>query len=124
MKEITNYEDVIDSRDIIARIEELEARIEEEEAGQDLEDEKEELKALKDLEKAANGSPDWIYGETLINEDYFIEYCEELCKDVGYIPEGLPGFIENHIDWEGVAQEIKQDYIEVDFDGVSYFIRA
>lgn len=124
MKEIDNNQDIIDSRDIIDRIEELEAEIDEAEADQELEDEKEELAALKDLEKEVSSSPDWSYGEVLIHEGYFTDYCEELCKEIGDIPGKLPWYIENHIDWEGVAREIKQDYIEVDFDGISYYIRA
>jgi len=124
MNKIDNTDDVIDSRDILERIAELEDEIERAEADRDLEEEKEELSALKNLEIEANSSPDWEYGEVFINEDYFTAYCEELCKDTGDIPEKLPWYIEIHIDWEGVAREIKQDYMEVDFDGVSYFIRA
>jgi hypothetical protein len=74
--------------------------------------------------QGASGSPDWTYGETLIRESYFTEYAEELCKEIGEIPKELPWYIANHIDWDGIADELKADYTEVDFDGVSYFIRA
>ena len=83
-----------------------------------------ELTALIALQDEACGSPDWGYGEQLIRESYFTEYCEELCKDIGDLPQELPWYIGNHIDWEGVAREIKMDYTEVDFDGISYFIRS
>ena len=138
--EITNNEDTLDSRDVIERIEALESELEDleseiddtnieiDQAKRDLADWKEsnlnELEALKKLEDEASGSPDWIYGEILIRESYFAEYCEELCKDIGDIPKDLPWYIAGHIDWEGVAREIEMDYMEVDFDGVSYFIRA
>ena len=125
--EITNSQDVIDSRDVIARIEELESEMEDLE-GQELENWKEdyqdELDSLKALAEEAEGSPDWEYGETLIRDSYFTEYAEELCKDIGEIPKELPWYIANHIDWDGVASELKQDYMSVDFDGVEYWIRA
>ena len=127
MKPITNYDDVIDSRDVIARIEELESEMEDLE-GQELENWKEdyqdELDSLKALAEEAEGSPDWEYGETLIRDSYFTEYAEELCKDIGEIPKELPWYIANHIDWDGVASELKQDYMSVDFDSVEYWIRA
>jgi len=116
MEPINNYEDVIDSRDIIDRIEELES-------DEGLEgEEKEELKNLKALTEQANSS-EWEHGQGLIRESYWAEYCEELCKDIGDIPENLPWYIENHIDWEGVSREIAADYAQVDFDGVTYYIR-
>ena len=71
----------------------------------------------------ASGSGDWAYGATLIRDSYFTEYAEELCKDIGAIPNELPWYIENHIDWAGVAREIQQDYMSVDFDGVEYWVR-
>ena len=145
-QEIENSQDVIDSRDVIQRIEELQAEkldleetlddavksfaeVEEKEEAAEaltewLEDYGDELKTLEDLADEAGSSPDWPHGEALIRESYFTEYCEELCKDIGDIPNELPWYIANHIDWEGVAREIQQDYTQVDFDGVTYFIRA
>jgi hypothetical protein len=141
--EIDNGQDVIDSRDIIERIEELDGELQtgfeeytenggtlnfdewlEDEAIECLADEKQEFKVLEKLAEEASGSPDWEYGETLIRESYFTEYAEELCKDIGEIPKELPWYIANHIDWDGVAGELKADYMEVDFGGVAYFIRA
>jgi len=130
--EITNTENIVDSRDIIDRIEELsmdgaiERKIEYPNDPPEPGDIEilEEYEALKKLEDEAEGSPDWSYGEILIRESYFTEYCQELCQDIGDIPKDLPWYIAGHIDWEGVAREIKVDYMEVDFDGVSYFIRA
>jgi hypothetical protein len=47
-----------------------------------------------------------------------------LCKDIGAIPSDLPWHIANHIDWEGVAEETKQDYGTVEFDGQTFYIRS
>ena len=141
--EISNSQDVIDSRDVMERLEELQAERDEllnesedeektkdeiEEAKKALtewdEENGEELEALQKLEEEASGAADWQYGETLIRESYFTEYCEELCKDIGDIPKDLPWYIADNIDWDGVADAIKADYTEVDFDGVTYYMRA
>jgi len=139
--EISNMDDVIDSRDIIARIEELESMredlkseiddtnteiVEAKKALQEFDEseEGEELTILKNLAEAGSASPDWEYGESLIRDSYFAEYAEELCNDIGDIPEKLPWYIANHIDWYGVANELQADYTEVSYDGTSYWIRA
>lgn len=125
-EEITNSEDIIDSRDVISRIDYLESWLEgmDDEELEDYEDEKEELENLKALQEEGEFSPDWQYGETLIHEDYFKEYCRDLIQDIGDLPSGIPPYIEGNIDWDGVANDLKVDYNIVDFDGVSYYIRA
>lgn len=115
-----DLEEIIDSRNIIARIEELEntAVIDREE------DEQDELDALYDFqEKAVERLEDWKYGVTFIREDHFAEYAEELVKDLGYIPEDLPSWIANHIDWDEVAEEVKEDYTEFELMGETYWAR-
>ena len=144
METITNDIDIIYSRDIIERIKELkenfsicphcrEGLLEEESINTNkcpdceqklLEsDEINELGALKNIVDQASGCEDFEHGEGLIHESFFTEYCEQLCEDIGDIPSNLPWYIESNIDWDGVADHIKQDYTEIDFDGVIYFIR-
>lgn len=153
---ISNSDDVIDSRDVIARIEELQDErdslvydVEQaDEAVQDAEEgeegEKEdaeqeadkarsalaewdeeneaELNALRALQDEAEGyAPDWQHGATLIRDSYFVEYAEELCKDIGDLPKDIPHYIE--IDWRATADNIRQDYTSVEFDGVTYWVR-
>lgn len=137
--EITKFDDIIDSRDVIARIEELE----EEQADlmgeyshvEDMpEDERKafldweadnghDLDALRELADEGSASPDWIHGETLIRDSFFEDYAQELAEDCGMIPEGL-SWPCTCIDWEQAARELQQDYMSVDFDGVTYWIRA
>jgi cell fate (sporulation/competence/biofilm development) regulator YmcA (YheA/YmcA/DUF963 family) len=156
--EISNNQDVIDSRDIIARIEELESEQEDfqgslEEAKEELEsldedatgDEKfekkeavkeaeqalkefendygEELAALKSIADECEDYGDWSYGETLIREDYFEDYARELAEDIGAIPKDSK-WPCTCIDWEAAAEELKVDYTSVDFNGVTYYMRA
>lgn len=162
---ITNTDDVIDSRDVISRIEELESEREdlasevkdalaardeaETAADMDGEDESsretfgeavdalrsaesdletwdeekgEELTALKSLASEAEGCSDWVHGATLIHDAYFPTYAEDLVSDIGDLPCDLPGYIV--IDWEATANNIQQDYMSVDFDGQTYWVRA
>jgi len=118
--EIDNTKDIIDSRDIIERIKELYEGLELNE----LEGyEKDEYEALTELKKQCGYSNDWIYGLALIHEDYFTEYCEDLCKSCGYLSDDIPFFISNNINWEGIADDLLIDYSEADFDGQTYYFR-
>lgn len=113
-KEITNSEDLIDSRDVIARIRFLE--------GTEDEDERAELKALEALQEEAQGyAPDWKHGSTLIRDSYFETYAQELAEDIGAISRNAQWPL-GCIDWEKAADELKQDYTSVEFDGETYWI--
>ena len=123
-KAIDNSLDVIDSRDVIARIEELESELcpSDESDGTD-NAEREELATLVALADEASGyAADWQYGETLIRDSYFEEYAQELAEDVGAIDSNAT-WPNNCIDWERATRELQMDYSAVDFDGVTYWIR-
>ena len=127
--DVTNSADVLDSRDIIARIEELEGELPKDASevmpgtSEELEAIREELRVLRELAEEASGSPDWQYGETLVRDSYFKDYAQELADDCGMIPEGQ-GWPLRCIDWDQAADELKGDYFSVDFDGVGYWIRS
>ena len=146
---INNTDNTIDSRDVIARVEELEA--EESELQQEIDEKedqytpeeltknpapvivaKEALKEWRESEEgqelialkvlAAQGedyAPDWEYGAQLIHEDYFEEAMDELLEDCGDIPKDLPSYLIITVDYDA----LKQDYTELDFDGQTYYIR-
>lgn len=116
--DISNTADVIDSRDIIERINELRYA----EPGTLDSDEWDELKSLAAVEDQAEGYGDWEHGETLIHESYFTEYTRDLLTECGYLPADLPRWIT--IDWEDTADNVKADYMEIDFDGQTFFMRA
>jgi hypothetical protein len=114
---LSNTADIIDSRDVIARIEFLER------TGVD-DDEREEYDALKAL--AADGenyAPDWEYGATLIHPDYFEDYARQLAEDIGAIDPDA-GWPNSYIDWERAADALTMDYVTVTFDGVDYWTHA
>lgn len=134
---ISNSEDVIDSRDVIARIDQLKDELEDAGVSFDLETDKlndaanerdmtaelEEWEALTKLaEQGEQYAPDWQYGETLIRDSYFREYAEELAEDIGAI-NAETTWPNNCIDWERAARELRVDYTAIDFDGVTYWIR-
>lgn len=77
---------------------------------------------IHDLEDASDEVGEWIHGEALIHEDYWVEYVEELCKDIGDLPKDVPWYIA--IDWEKTADNIKMDYSELTIAGHTYFYRA
>lgn len=150
-QEITNSEDVIDSRDVIARIEYLEgerdaAMIESEESraafreehsrepfiaenGEEFltdmwDDEREaEYQSLRALAEEASSSPDWEYGEMLIRDSYFEDYARGLADDIGAV-DCEAKWPNTFIDWTAAANALKQDYTSVSFAGEDYWIRA
>jgi hypothetical protein len=142
MREISNSDDTIDSRDVIARIEELTAEIEGaydeaqgenesfmpivewmERADNPLQDEIAELESLKTLASEAEGCADWGHGAGLIRDSYFEEYARELADDL-HGRKRVDEWPYNYIDWSAAAEALQQDYTSVDFDGVTYWIRS
>jgi antirestriction protein len=131
------YDDVIDVRDIIERLEELEALLHEHLAKHDdscigdwaevSPEEHKELSMLVALmeEMAGYGGDeqwrgDW-YPLTLIRESHFTDYVQEMLEDCGEIPKDLPHYI--HIDWQATARDVQVDYTPIDVDGATYFYR-
>ena len=115
---ISNLDDIIDSRDIIERIDELEN-------DEDLDDlDKDELKVLQDLAKEGEDySSDWKYGEALIRDTYFKNYAMEVAYDFGAI-NPKAGWPNTCIDWDQATRELQIDYSIIDYDGIDYWIRS
>lgn len=123
----SNSSDVIDSRDIMRRIEELTdflADVPDAIDGEpdDYSDARNELAILQSVESQAEGYGDWHHGETLIRHDHFTDYAEELVKDISDMPSKIPFYIV--IDWEATAENLKVDYMTIDYDGVEYLMRS
>ena len=114
---ISNYDDVIDSREIIGRIEELESN------DHSTKSEDDELAVLQEMaEEGSSYSVDWELGETLIRDSYFTNYAQELADDIGAVNQDV-NWPNSHIDWDAAADELKTNYTTIDFDGVSYWMR-
>lgn len=88
--------------------------------------EKERLAALRELDNQffcdmseyARNEP------TLIPELEFEDYCKEFAEDVGYVERKNTNPLFDYIDWERWADDCKMDYMEVEFEGFTYLIRA
>jgi hypothetical protein len=116
--EISNTDDVIDSRDVIERIAALES------ASTFLDaDQIAELNALQALAEQGEDCGDWKHGETLIRETYFQEWAQDFAEDIGAVERDVK-WPYTCIDWEHAARELKYDYTTIDFDGVDYLIRS
>ena len=83
----------------------------------------EELITLIKLSDEGEHAPDWIHGEALIRDSHFPEYAQQTAQGSGMVEHGNQ-WPCSHIDWSEAADELKQDYLDVDFDGVTYWMRA
>jgi hypothetical protein len=132
-QEITTSDDIIDSRDVIARMDYLRSFCEDEDgeiltpetapedhANMDEIEEYAKLQALCD--EAEDYSSDWKYGATLIRDSHFQAYAQDFAEDIGAIDRNAEWPL-GCIDWEKAADELKSDYTAVEFDGVTYWVR-
>jgi len=139
--------DIIDTRDIIARYEELTEFVEAasgkdagdyggfdiwlDRVGQSNQDitvglvkELRVLDAILDTLKGKGGDEQWRgdwYPATLIRDSYFTEYAREMLEDCGLVPREFPNYIE--IDWDATARNVRGDYTRTDIAGVTYWYR-
>lgn len=148
---ISNSDDIIDSRDVESRIDDLNDELKDgykeycgdvgedesplsfnawlaaqeddsSHAIQTHSDEAEEYRLLNELRDDV-GHPEWTHGLTLINDDHFTEYAKQLADDIGAINRESR-WPNTCIDWEQAAQELQMDYSSVDFDGTTYHYRS
>lgn len=125
-REISNSDDTIDSRDVIARIEELRSDLESAIGDSDHDSADEIRDELAPLEKVASDGEslsDWQYGVTLVRDSYFESYARDLAEDMSGEAIRNASWPFNHIDWDAAAEALKIDYTEIDFDGVAYYAR-
>lgn len=134
-------DNIIDSRDIIERLEELQDELErledmvtvaadcnKEDAEDALNDfkqsfEYDELNVLTDAnDDGERYVIDWKHGETLIRDDYFEEYAQHLAEDIGAIDKDAV-WSACHIDWEAAANALKIDYFTITIGGMDYWTR-
>lgn len=121
MTNFTNIDSVIDSRDIIERIEELETLIAEESTNEQFLEWCEEYDTLKTLaEECEQYASDWEYGETLIHRNYFEQYMDEMIEDCYELPKDLPYWMSIKLDYDA----LEQDYASVYFGDEEYLIRS
>jgi translation elongation factor EF-Tu-like GTPase len=110
-------ESIIDSRDVIEALAELDV-----EEDENLDEDEIELRdALRALDDEAPAE-DWVYGAAMIREDYFEEYAQQLAEDIGAIDANASWPLSS-IDWTAAAEALQQDYSTVEFLGHTYYVR-
>lgn len=115
--------DIIDIRDIISRIEDLQ-----EQFGDFTIEERDELEHLRSIMSDLAGyggdeqwNGDW-YPLTLIRDSYFKTYAQELAEDIGAVDRNA-SWPNNCIDWDQAARDLRVDYSSVEIDGATYLYR-
>lgn len=116
---ITNDIDILDTRDIQARIRFLEIS-EDNEVDMD-EDEADELAYIRDVIESI-GTDAASEGITLIRDGYFQDYTEEYARDM--IGDKIDDWPMTCIDWDAAGNELKSDYSCVDFGDETYWYRS
>ena len=121
--------DIIDVRDIIERVEELESEIEayaetmdDWQANADNQQELEALMSIMGEMKGYGGDEQWRgdwYPVTLIRDSHFEEAMDELVHDCYDMPKNLPDFMTITLDY--VA--LQMDYTSVEIEGATYWYR-
>ena len=105
--------DILDSRDLLEELETLD-----EEDSYD----KERIEMIDDLKQEV-GKDNFEMGVTFIRENYWVQYCEDLAYDCGYL-DRQENPLHFHIDWQSWADAVEMDYDQIDFDGDTYYWRA
>lgn len=123
---------IIDSRDVIERIERL-AQLRQPGPGDLGPDDNEqdqdtlfaELAEWEDFASQGESFADWEYGEAFILDSHFQEYARQLADDLGIIDHSAThGWPLTCIDWEQAASELRMDYSAIEVNGYTYWARS
>lgn len=117
--------DTFDSRDLIARFDELEVEYDPEAECQGFTDEEEqgEFKRLGEIMSDAEGySEDFRHGATFIRDSYFKTYAQEFASDIGAIDDDAR-WPNDCIDWDKATRELQMDYTSIEIDGTDWWVR-
>lgn len=84
----------------------------------DWQEELDEIAEIDQVEYKVKGysGDNFENGVTLISENSF----QEFVRDCVFLPDNLPALIENNIDWNGIADDMRVDYTEVEYEGKTY----
>jgi hypothetical protein len=113
--------DIIDLRDVLGKYTEIlcRAEVDKEEWEFDYLAEVDNLKRqlFCELDRYAENEP------ILILDIYFEQYAQEMAEDIGAIDKAAE-WPCTCIDWTEAAEQLKQDFVEFDFGGHTYFGRV
>lgn len=83
----------------------------------------EEYAAIQELIDQGKEYGDWSHGETLIADHDCEPYAQQMADEIGAVDKQAAWPL-TCIDWAQAADELKADYMEVDFDGSPYWMRS
>ena len=86
------------------------------------EDNSDDFDHIEEIDELENEISEFSFGATLIPEDDFEYYCEGLMEEFGYINKNTPQLIKNN-KLAKYKEDMKYDYTEVTYQGVSYLVR-
>ena len=117
----TNSDDIIDSRRVVAAIEELKTEIEAETDEDTKADLEEELKHLQEFAEDADCG-EWPHGLTLIRDDHFEDYARVYAESTGAVSRNAT-WPHDCIDWKRATRELQYGYSTAEFNGETYWYR-
>ena len=103
--------DIIDSRDLLDELKTL--------------DKIDGLDRIVEIEELIEevGRDNFEMGVAFVRENYWLQYCEDLAYDLGYVlDDNNP--LHYHIDWQGWADALAMDYDQTKFNGYNYYWRV
>lgn len=142
MSDFHEFDDIIDTRDVQDRIEELRIELDLDEDGNpneydegeqrpepldadeqaELEEELRELLELKSEVESYSGDR-FEDGATLIADSHFEEYAKELAEDIHGSAISEAAWPFDNIDWAGAAEDLQVDYTQIEFRGYDFWVR-
>jgi hypothetical protein len=69
------------------------------------------------LERIADEVDGYVYGVTLIHENYRETYAEDYASEI----HGTDNSLFGYVDWESYAQDMFSDYDEITVDGQTFY---
>ena len=114
---------IIDSRDVIDRIEDLEDQLDDTSALADDQDLQDELDIWRLFQQEGDPAEDWAFGVMFIADDHFVTYAQELAEDIGSVPRDDTAWPFTCIDWEAAAEALQVGYTPITVAGRTFWAR-
>jgi hypothetical protein len=78
---------------------------------------------LCELRQEAGHVSDWAYNVSIVRDSFFAEYAENEVEECGLLPSALPEIVARNINWQGVAEDMQEDYLQFEAGGVTWWVR-
>lgn len=121
MTEISSTDDLIDSRNVVTRFEELSYASDNDFID---DDEKLELKSLARLIMKGIDLEDWDHGAILVHSGYFTEYIKDYMQEAeAEALNVMANIFKANLDWEGIADDMRHDFTIIEWEGETFYTR-